>query len=443
MRSILLALTAIGCGVTCALPGATSTPFAGAATAPKVFVAVGGADGNPCTRSRPCAGLDRAYRVAKPGTVVEIGAGTYPPQTILAVPAKGYENRPCSPVRLSRCVVFRPAAGARVTIQGDLVMFGSNAIFRGSKRPYNFRLGRNLISDARRGASTSHHVYFENLDGAAFTIGPNHHITIKGGDWGPNYICGSDRGVIENKIGPDGNILNQWPHHVVLDGLYIHDQNSHNLDACHFGGLFLISGHHLTIRNSVFSQNVVYQILIQDFSNPTCCGMKFGQFRDVTIENNWFGPPVEGLAPHGRGHTINDRQPELQFDARFGSWVNWLIRFNSFHNGFSFAAGRTDPTFRNVRVIGNIGEQPECFRGTPGVSWTSNAWRGGTCGRSDVAVGRLPYVKTQIGFENYHLTSGPARDLVRGKGRDFALSRDIDGQRRPRGRGRDAGSDER
>jgi hypothetical protein len=408
-----------------------------------VFVAVDGADGNPCTRRRPCASLDRAYRVSKLGTVVEIGGGTYPPQTILVDPAKLYEDRPCAPARLARCVLFRPAPRAKVVIQGDLEMYGSNAIFRGSRKPYNFRIARNLLSTASRGPATSHHVRFENLDGSAFVIGPNHHITIKGGDWGPNYICGSDRGVRENKVGPDGNIRNQWPHHIALDGLYIHDQNSHNLAACHFGGLFLISGHHLTIRNSVFSQNVVYQILIQDFSNPSCCGMKFGQFHDVTIENNWFGPPVEGLAPNGRGDTINDRQPELQFDARFGPWVNWLIRFNSFHNGLNFAAGRSAPVFKNVRVVGNVGGLPECFSGAPGVRWASNAWKGGTCGSSDVRLGSLPYARVQIGAENYHLTGGPALDRVRGRGPDFALARDIDGQRRPRVRARDAGADER
>jgi hypothetical protein len=98
---------------------------------------------------------------------------------------------------------------------------------------------------------------------------------------------------------------------------------------------------------------------------------------------------------------------------------------------------------RNVRVVGNVGEQPACFRGAPGLTWSANAWRGGVCGSSDVALDRLPYKNVAIGAEDYHLTGGPARDLVRGRGRDYALARDIDGQRRPRGRARDAGADER
>jgi hypothetical protein len=40
------------------------------------------------------------------------------------------------------------------------------------------------------------------------------------------------------------------------------------------------------------------------------------------------------------------------------------------------------------------------------------------------------------------LTGGRSVNLVRGKGRDYALRRDIDGQKRPHGRARDAGADE-
>jgi hypothetical protein len=341
-------------------------------------------------------------------------------------------------------VTFRPASTGEVVVDGDLQMFGSNAIFRGSKSPYNFRIGRNLQSVASPGALTSHHVVFENLDGAGFQINPNHHITIKGGDWGPNYICGSDPGVAENKIGPDGNIPNQWPHDIVLDGLYVHDQNSYDLSTCHFGGLFLISGYNLTIQNSVFSQNVTYDILIQDFSNPVCCGQKFGQWHDVVIQNNWFGSPTEGLAPHGQGDTVAIRQPDLQFDESQGPWRNWLIRYNSFSNGPDFASAGETPVFENVRVIGNVGRQPQCFAGASGLRWAYNAWVTGRCSSFDVPVTRLPYVSTQVGAENYHLVRGTrAQNLIKTKGKDVRIMTDIDGETRPWQNGRDAGSDER
>jgi hypothetical protein len=295
-----------------------------------------------------------------------------------------------------------------------------------------------LRSDGTRGSVTSQHVAFVGLHAAGFAIGPNHHITIKGGDFGPNYICGGT-GTGENKIGPDGTIARQWPHDILLDGVRIHDQNSQSLDRCHTGGLFIISGYRLTIRDSVFSRDAVYDIQVQDFTDANCCGMKFGQAHDVVVENNWFGAPVRGL-DEPNGSLRNDNQPELQLDGRYGGWRNWLIRFNSFFNGVEFM-DRT-PSFRNVRVVGNIGDAPQCLAGTSGLTWEYNAWRHGRCSRTDVSIDSLPYRDVRIGDEDYHLTGGRAVDLVRGKGRDFSLRADIDGQRRPRGRARDAGADE-
>ena len=416
-----------------------------------VFVAPTGSDANACTAGAPCASLDRAYRVAKPGDTVELAGGTYASQTVGVDRTKLSLSPPCTLRAPARCVTFRPAAGATVVVDGDLIMYGSNAVFKGAKNPHAFRVARNVLSEAVPGAATSHDVTFENLDAAAFAIGPNHRITIKGGDWGPNYICGSQGGVIENKIEPSGQILNQWPHDIVLDGLYIHDQNSADLGRCHMGGLFVISGYNLVIRNSIFSKDVVYDVLVQDFSNPACCGMKFGQPRDVVIENNWFGAPVTGLQDPG-GDRTDDRQPDLQFDERFGAWKNFLVRYNSFHNSLDFATAGGTPSFDNVRVVANVGDAPRCFRGAPGLTWGFNAWKAGVCDSSDVRLQTLPYVSSQVGAENFHLRGGRAVNLIKTKtktkkrkllAKELALSTDIDGQRRPRGVGRDAGADER
>ena len=422
-----------------------------------LYVAPNGSDKAGCTRTAPCRSFDAAYKRARPGDTVLVAGGRYPTQTVGVDPSK---------LRARADVVFRPAPGAIVRL-ADLAVYGSHLVFRGSRHPYNFRL-RKLTSVATRGSATSHDVTFENLDGEDFNIGPNYDITIKGGDWGPSVACyargsatnrrawcpadsvyahtgnAGSQGDWENHIGPDGTIPRQWPHHIVLDGLYIHDQNSLDLVHMHAGGLFLISGHEITIENSRFERNVVYQIQVQDFTSRACCGMTFGPPRNVVIQNNWFGPPVTGVNDPG-GDTTDDNQPELQLDPRNGAcWTNWLIRYNSFRRGPALGFDSV-PCFHNVRVIGNIGAHPglQCFYDTPGLMWAYNAWIGGHCGSTDTTLTSLPYVNQTIGHEDYHLTGGPAQDLVTGAGPDYVLRRDIDGDGRPRGPARDAGADER
>jgi hypothetical protein len=423
-----------------------------------VYVSPHGADARPCTRAAPCKSFDRAYHVASAGDTIQIAGGVYPPQLI------GVD---VSKVHAKRNVVFQPAPRAKVKVAGELTMYGSHATFLGSGKPSNFHV-RKLTSVATRGSTTSNHVLFQDLDGETFTIGPNYAITIHGGDWGPSVACharnsktsaaswcpagsiyarsGNDgtNGSYENGIGPDGTIKNQWPRDIVLDGLTIHDQNSLDLVSMHTGGLFVISAHGLTIRNSKFLRNVVYQLQVQDFTTPACCGMTFGPAKDVVIENNWFGQPVTGLRDPGSDRT-DDNQPELQLDPRGGHcWTNWLIRFNSFYHGPAVGFD-AEPCFSNFRVIGNVGEHPgeQCFYNAKGLTWAYNAWVGGRCGETDAKLTSLPYASTTIGSEDFHLTGGPAQDLVTGTGRDYAVARDIDGRKRPDGPARDAGADER
>ena len=417
-----------------------------------VYVAPNGLDGGVCTKTAPCGSFDYAYHLASPGATIEIAGGTYPAQTV---------NLDLTKLDAPSDVVFQPAAGATVQIDGDLTMYDSHAVFR------NLKLHK-LVSEASPGVLTSHDVVFENLDGETFNIGPNYRITIKGGDWGPSLACharesaydpatwcpagsphaatGNDgnAGDWENHIGPDGNILSQWPHDILITSTRIHDQNSTDLDAMHTGGLFLISGHDIAIRNTVFQQNAVYDLQVQDFSSADCCGMTFGPPHDVVLENNWFGAPVRGVNDPG-GDTFSDDQPELQLDPRHGAcWSNWLIRYNSFVNGVALGLDG-DACFDNVRLVGNVGEAPgtpQCFTGADGLTWDHNAWLGGSCGATDVTLKRLPYRNTKIGNEDFHLTDGPAVDLVPGTTADERLGTDIDGQTRPRGPAWDAGADE-
>jgi hypothetical protein len=349
VAALVLATTACG--------GAAAAPSAAA-----LYVSPTGSDSAPCTQSAPCATFDRAYRVAQPGAAVTVAAGTYPAQTIRDDPAK---------TNATADVTFSPAKNASVTIDGDLVVYGSHVVVRGAK-PYNLHL-RTLWVRA-----PAAHVRAEQLDGASFEVFGSTYVTILGGDWGP----GDEPEVEESRISPDGGVLNSWPHDIVLDGLYIHDHNSHDLTQWHNGGLMLVSGYRIAIRSTTFARNVVYDLEVQDFTTPACCGMKYGNAHDVLLENNWFGHPVLG-PPYG-ATTDDDGQPEIQLDPQNGPWTNWVLRRNSFENGPGVVFDGPPTAFSGFSLVGNIGGRlAQC---ADGAVFQGNLWERGPCGAGDASV---------------------------------------------------------
>ena len=238
---------------------------------------------------------------------------------------------------------------------------------------------------------------------------------------------------IENKIG-FGDGIEVVPRNVLIEGMLIHNQNADEgrfVGDCHYGGLFIVSANGLTIRNSAFSQNVVYNIQVQNFNNappPT----------NVTIENTLFGCAVEWLYV---SETICDGQHDIQFnaDSRFS---NWLIRHNSFVGG----VGQYVPgaTYSNFRIVGNAGGRIQaCFEG---MSFAYNAWTGLKCAPTDRSIPRQPYVSAVPGSEDMRLAAGTAASALvppDSRSRDLALAVDMRGRIRPQRFPRDAGALER
>src|SRR5436305_13877571 len=101
--SAALALAAIGSALAHVLGG--SSP---AATAGTLYVAPTGADGNPCTKAKPCATLQGAFEGARGGATVVVAGGNYPDQTLAGT--KGAPN-----------VVFEAAPNSRVYINDIFV----------------------------------------------------------------------------------------------------------------------------------------------------------------------------------------------------------------------------------------------------------------------------------------------------------------------------------
>src|SRR6185437_2543349 len=80
MATRLLALSALIFVLTFSGPGFAMN-LSGAA-ARTLYISPSGSDANACTVAAPCRTFNRAYRAAAPGDSVQIGAGTYPAQTI-------------------------------------------------------------------------------------------------------------------------------------------------------------------------------------------------------------------------------------------------------------------------------------------------------------------------------------------------------------------------
>jgi hypothetical protein len=364
-------LALLGLAAAAAVPVATACAGAAAgpskASASTLYVAPTGNDAGRCSSATsPCLTLDRAYHVARPGDTVELAAGSYTEQGISPDPTKDSATAD---------VTFQPAKGATVSFPGNLIVKGAHVVLRSAPGALNFKV--NVVW----AQAPAHHVRFERLDGASFQIFGSSNVTILGGDWGPM----SEPGGMESRISPDGGVLNSNPHDILLDGLKIHDVTSQDLNTYHVGGLLFVSGYNIAIRNTTFERVAVYDMEIQDFTSVACCGMKYGNAHDVTIENNRFGAPV--LAPPLGTADQNDGQPEVQFDPQNGPWTNWTIRHNSFVNGVAPAFDGEATAYTNFVVTGNIGGGlTDCGGAKTGATWSANIWSKGPCSDQDHAV---------------------------------------------------------
>ena len=439
----------LGIGVTLAVIGPV---FAGRSagspqSATSLFVSPSGTDGGFCSRSAPCATWDRAYQQAKPGQVIEVAGGTYPGQIIASRQATRNLSPGCTPATPSLCIVFRPAAGQAVVVNGPLQVNASSVWVQGSASPathiprrgrgYSIRVTGYVDTEATNANDFPDHVVLEGIAATSFGVFDVETALLRNMDIGPGTTGANCRVVegpaFENRIGYAGPVA-VVPRNVTLDGLIIHNQ-TRNADGavsdCHIGGLFLQTANGLTIENSVFSQNAVYNIQVQNFSDAPPA-------TNVTIQNTLFGCPVDWVYESG-GDTRCNGQADIQFNAA-SLFSNWLIRYNSFSSGLGqYVKGAS---YSNIRVMGNAGSRPSlCF---PGMTFGYNAWVDRGCAPTDRVLQGLPFVSLAPGLEDFHLVAAsPARALVQPLSADLQLGSDIAGQTRPVRFPRDAGALER
>ncbi len=390
-------------------PAPEEPPTPPAPGAADLFLTANGSDSAACSASAPCKTLNRAYQVAAPGDIVQLAAGAYGSQTI----------QRDTGLTSSADVVFRPASGAGVTL-GSVTVYGSHVTLEGMQAtdltarvtdPYQF-----AVTD----------ITFRNMDARNFMVMSASNVNVIGGDYGPASDCGGPYGGSNNSIRRFAENGAPNPQNILIEGVRIHDIISENFTECHIEGLAIFAGEGVTVRNSKFWGNSVYDIFLQSNSGPVS---------KVLIENNWFAAPV-GEGGSGSGSST------LAFSGGSGDFANSTVRHNSFNGYVSFDDNGVNPAYTNFKAVGNIGQPTFGSCSLRGVIYRYNLWKGMACGTGDVNLGgAYPYANTVNGASmNYHLTGGAARNLVPAS--ESNLATDIDGQARPIGAARDAGADE-
>ena len=408
------------------------------------YLAPNGNDANSCGQSDPCRTFNRAYQIAALGSIVELAGGTYTDtfQNAASQTLKGelITNSPAKSMAGDQPdVTFQPAPGATVKIDGNIRVQGaSHLTFIGIEivdaEAYNYD-----PNGIYKGEVTDD-VTFQNMSARNFQIISASNILIKGGEYGPASACGSAQPTI-TQYGGQNNALRKLPgapdpFNITIDGAIIHNIMSYDLVGCHTEGLAIFAGSNVTVRNSKFYGNDVYDILAQANSGASPLGA-------ITLENNWFAQPTNSAGTGGGQATVD-----------YASNSNITVKHNSFNGGLMF---ERYSTFDNVNITGNVGYAPRYYVsdtnygnmcGSLGVTAQYNVFKdayGGTCNtatNANLGTAALPYVNPAIDASmDYHLIAGSsAIDLVPIAA--SGLTSDIDCRPRPHGPANDAGASE-
>jgi hypothetical protein len=406
-----------------------------------VFVAPRGDDDRSCRSwATACATFARAYEVARPGEVVEVAGGRYPSQQLVADDDKDSPQH----------VVFRPAAGAKVTLDG--LTLGSSADAADGPRHVTIERMRTSYRSRTEQRSVvalpgTADVVWREIDAGNFILWGVQGFVVDGGDWGPCAIgpdarCGNSR--IDS--GPAG----QPTRDVTIDGARFHDYRFDEScfepgQDCHFECMYVNAAANVTVRRSTFRDCALYDLFVT-ISGPDAA--RAGH-RGLTIENNWFDAPWDESSATG---TRRGKASALALNWCQNSphgYRDVLIRFNSFQRNTGFLMDpNPDCVFENVRVVGNVLAWDGC---DPRWTYAYNVWttevRRGSCSPTDRITGGAPPYERPAGGPgfDFHLDRERAQaveDLVPAGVPGGCPPVDVDRDPRP-ARGRcDAGADE-
>jgi hypothetical protein len=397
LRRRCITLAAFAFGGVFATIAVASTRSGSAPNPPKpadLYISPTGSDSRACTAKAPCASFNRAYEVAKAGQIVEVAAGIYPSQFIKADSTK---TGPAS-------VLFRPSAGASVTINEYLEVAGSYLEVRDMR-----------VNGEWNAHPGSHDLVFRNINATIFFITSAANVKVIGGSIGPYENNASQIKSCETCTNPAINIL--------IDGVTFHDY-TRTIEGIHMECLHVYPAQNLTIRNTRFRNCAVMDLFLSNYGSA-------GSLRNITIENNVFDTPGSVAGGLSKGFY------PLVFEP-FGSPIAGVnVRFNSLYGSIVFDNPDNGPYYSDIRASSNVGTQGQIFC-YEHVTYSHNVWESAKCGSTDV--------KAALGFRDpakldLHLVRG-ARAIGRGDSAG-APSTDIDGDVRPTRVAPDAGADQR
>ena len=404
-RSYHLAVTARDAAGNVSAPGTLDASTQACPRPAALYLSPTGDDANPCTLAAPCLSFDRAYHAAASGQHVEVGAGTYAPQTISPDATK-----------VAPQVVFEPVGGT--VILGEMHVDGSHVQLK------NLDLADGLL--IRQGADD-----VTALDDtmASLFIWSATNVSIIGGELypGPDYLtgctqtnptCDWDSQISNacNTCAPSTNVL--------IDGVNIHGflrppGTDFHTECLQFG-----SAVNLVIRNSRFWDCATHDIFMRSWGDTY-------PFQNVLIENNFFGETQEGF------YSV------YIADTPGSTYSNVVVRYNSALQ--EFATDVQDMPAGSIRFIANVEPDMSDFKCgySASATWDYNVyWDTGStpCGPHDVVS------TSGSGFVDpatldLHLLPG-ATAIDHGDPGGYPAT-DIDGGPRPIGPLPDAGADER